>query len=92
MNLNDLGEWELRAWQIDTLAKFAFEQKEEVVRLREANEQLRLDLKDAMLQARKLNLAQDPNVIEECFDAHASAIDGRMSKADVLDFVKHLTA
>jgi len=36
------------AWQIDTLAKYALEQYLQNLELREALEQVRMDLKDAM--------------------------------------------
>ncbi len=41
------------AWQQDTLAKYALEQYRQNVELRQALEQVRLDLKDAMKELRK---------------------------------------
>jgi hypothetical protein len=40
------------AWQTDTLAKYAREQYLQNIELREALEQVRMDLKDAMHQLR----------------------------------------
>lgn len=47
------------AWQIDTLAKYALEQYLQNIQLREALEQARLDLKDAMAANRKLLKERD---------------------------------
>lgn len=49
------------AWNQDTLAKYAMEQYLENIAIREANEQLRLDLKDAMklLRATVLSSSRD---------------------------------
>jgi len=44
------------SWQQETLAKFAAEVYERLVAEQAANEQLRLDLKDAMKLARQQNL------------------------------------
>ena len=41
------------AWSIENLAKFSQEQYQQNLILREAIEQLRLDLKDAMKELRK---------------------------------------
>ena len=47
------------AWNIDTLSKYATEQYQQNIELREALEQLRLDLKDAMRLLRQVNVTED---------------------------------
>lgn len=46
--MNDRNVPNFAAWQIDTLAKYALEQYLQNIELRQALEQVRLDLKDAM--------------------------------------------
>ncbi len=53
LNLNELTAVNFRTWDIDNLARLTAELYQDNKRLQEANEQLRLDLKDAMKEARK---------------------------------------
>tara|TARA_R110002126_G_scaffold1903_1_gene11281 strand:+ start:178 stop:360 length:183 start_codon:yes stop_codon:yes gene_type:complete len=45
-----------KTWSLDTLAQFAQECYLALIQEKDANEQLRLDLKDAMKLARTINL------------------------------------
>jgi hypothetical protein len=47
------------SWQHDTLVQFATDVYARLVAEQEANEQLRLDLKDAMKLARQINLREN---------------------------------
>jgi hypothetical protein len=47
---------EFKTWNFDTLAQFANDCYLALIQEKEANEQLRMDLKDAMKLARKINL------------------------------------
>ena len=47
------------AWQIDTLAKYALEQYLQNIELRNALEQARLDVKDAMRMLREVTINKD---------------------------------
>jgi|APGre2960657404_1045060.scaffolds.fasta_scaffold189774_2 hypothetical protein len=47
---------DFKTWRIDTLAQFAEECYLALVQEKDANEQLRLDFKDAMKLARTINL------------------------------------
>lgn len=86
INLNELTAVNFRTWDINTLAQLAAELYQDNKHLREANEQLRLDLKDAMKEARKM--MKDQETIDELFDFHASAKDGKLGKADAAAFLK----
>ena len=85
-NIDTLTEVDFLTWDTRNLARLTAELYQSNKQLRAANEQLRLDLKDAMAQVRKT--IKDQETIDELFDLHASARDGRLSKVDAHEFLK----
>jgi hypothetical protein len=91
--MSEHTEVDFSTWGQGTLARLAAELHKENKRLstlnidlQQANLQLQSDLKDAMAELRKT--IKDQETIDELFDLHAGAHDGRLSKVDAPAFLK----